>query len=162
MSDINFTWSDGGLQKCLESLKGKEIRRIEKKAMRKGAAQISRQAKGNFKKSLPAATQSSPKYNDKLIDAIKSTVFEENNEMYFKVHVMGTGKKGSGTFRARFFEKGTKDRNSDGHNRGKIEPLNFFSNAVSQTSNKAYQAINQTFTQGVEELINKKYKEDKI
>lgn len=92
---------------------------------------IKNQAKSNLRKSVSGASASNPKYNDRLIDAIRSTVFEENNEMYFKVHVMGTSKKGSGTFRARFFEKGTKERNSDGHNRGSIQPTHFFTDAVS-------------------------------
>lgn len=38
MAEIDMTYSDGGLMKCLEALKGKDFRRIEKKAMRKGAA----------------------------------------------------------------------------------------------------------------------------
>lgn len=31
-------------------------------------------------------------------------------ELKLTVHTMGSNKKGSGTFRARFFEKGTNDR----------------------------------------------------
>lgn len=162
MAEINMTYSDGGLMKCLETLKGKDFRRIEKKAMRKGAAQIKRQAVSNFKKELPAATQPSEKYSDRLIDAIRSTIYEEGNEIYFKVHTMGTRKKDSGTFRARFFEKGTKERNSDGHRRGQINATNFFSNAVTSASSKAYNAINQTFTNEVQKLLDKKYEETKI
>ena len=109
MSDATFTYSDGGLTKTLQELQGKDFRRMEKKAMRRGASVIKRQTVSNFKKELPAASQSSEKYSDRLIDAVRSTVFEENNEIYFKVHVMGTRKKDSGTFRARFFEKGTKE-----------------------------------------------------
>jgi hypothetical protein len=97
-----------------------------------------------------------------LIDAIRSTVFEDGNEVFFKVHVMGTRKKDSGTFRARFFEKGTKERDGDGHYRGSIKATNFFSNAVSQTSSKAYNAINQTFTNEVQKIIDTKHKEEKI
>ena len=120
MSDVSFTYSDGGLTKTLESLQGKDFRRIEKKSMRRGAAVIKRQTVSNFKKELPASTQSSEKYSDRLIDAVRSTVYEENNEVYFSVHVMGSRKKDSGTFRARFFERGTKERNKDNHNRGQI------------------------------------------
>lgn len=162
MSDINMTYSDGGLSELLKDLKGKEFRRIEKKAMRRGASVIKRQTISNFKKELPAATQPSEKYSDRLIDAIRSTVYEEGNEVFFKVHVMGSRKKDSGTFRARFFEKGTKERDGDGHYRGSIKPMNFFSNAVSQTSSKAYNAINQTFTNEVQKIIDTKHKEEKI
>lgn len=162
MSDINMTYSDGGLSELLKDLKGKEFRRIEKKAMRRGASVIKRQTISNFKKELPAATQPSEKYSDRLIDAIRSTVYEEGNEVFFKIHVMGSRKKDSGTFRARFFEKGTKERDSDGHYRGSIKATNFFSNAVSQTSSKAYNAINQTFTNEVQKIIDTKHKEEKI
>ena len=162
MSDINMTYSDGGLSELLKDLKGKEFRRIEKKAMRRGASVIKRQTISNFKKELPAATQPSEKYSDRLIDAIRSTVYEEGNEVFFKIHVMGSRKKDSGTFRARFFEKGTKERDSDSHYRGSIKPMNFFSNAVSQTSSKAYNAINQTFTNEVQKIIDTKHKEEKI
>lgn len=162
MSDATFTYSDGGLTKTLQELQGKDFRRMEKKAMRRGASVIKRQTVSNFKKELPAASQSSEKYSDRLIDAVRSTVFEENNEIYFKVHVMGTRKKDSGTFRARFFEKGTKERNGDGHNRGSIKAMNFFSNAVSSTSSKAYNAINQTFTKELQKIIDKKKEEVKI
>ena len=157
-----MTYSDGGLMKCLEALSGKEIRRIEKKAMRKGAAAIKRQAVSNLKKDVPGSSRSSGKYSDKLTDAIRSTVYEEGNEIMFKTHIMGTRGKNSGTFRTRFFEKGTRERNSDGHNRGSIKATNFFSEAVSQSSQKAYNAINQTFTDEVQKLIDKKYSEEKI
>lgn len=157
-----MTYSDGGLSELLKDLKGKEFRRIEKKAMRRGASVIKRQTISNFKKELPAATQPSEKYSDRLIDAIRSTVYEEGNEVFFKIHVMGSRKKDSGTFRARFFEKGTKERDSDGHYRGSIKATNFFSNAVSQTSSKAYNAINQTFTNEVQKIIDTKHKEEKI
>lgn len=162
MSDINMTYSDGGLSELLKDLKGKEFRRVEKKAMRRGASVIKRQTISNFKKELPAATQPSEKYSDRLIDAIRSTVFEEGNEVFFKVHILGSRKKDSGTFRARFFEKGTKERDGDGHYRGSIKATNFFGDAVSQTSSKAYNAINQTFTNEVQKIIDTKHKEEKI
>ena len=162
MSDINMTYSDGGLSELLKDLKGKEFRRVEKKAMRRGASVIKRQTISNFKKELPAATQPSEKYSDRLIDAIRSTVFEEGNEVFFKVHILGSRKKDSGTFRARFFEKGTKEREGDGHYRGSIKATNFFNDAVSQTSSKTYNAINQTFTNEVQKIIDTKHKEEKI
>jgi len=78
------------------------------------------------------------------------------------VHILGSRKKDSGTFRARFFEKGTKERDGDGHYRGSIKATNFFGDAVSQTSSKAYNAINQTFTNEVQKIIDTKHKEEKI
>lgn len=162
MADINFSWSDGGLKNMIEDLQAKEIRRIERKSLGKAAGVIKRAVKNTFKKELPAATQSSEKYNDRLIDAIRSTVYEENNEMMMKVHGMGSGKTGSGTFRARFFAVGTRERNSDGHNRGSIKATNFFNNGVSASSGKALSTINTTFSQELQKVLEKKYNDDKI
>lgn len=162
MNDINFSWSDGGLYDMIKKLKTKEIRRIERKSLSKAAGVLKRAVKQRLKQEVPAATQSSEKYNDKLIDAIKSTIFEENTEMMFKLHTMGSRKSGSGTFRTRFFAVGTKERNSDGHNRGHIEATHFFSEGVSSSSSKAVNAINTTYTNELDKVLEQKYKEQKI
>jgi len=65
-----------------------------------------------FKQRLPAATKRSQNFSDRLIDAIRSSKIKNEGlgELSLKVHTMGNRKKGSGTFRARFFESGTQDR----------------------------------------------------
>ena len=132
-----MTYSDGGLKNMLNELKTKEIRRIERKSLSRTAGLLKRSVKQTFKKELPAATQTSEKYSDRLIDAIRSTVYEEQNEMMVKVHTMGSRKKDSGTFRSRFFAVGTRERNSDGHYRGSIKATNFFSKGIDAASGKA-------------------------
>lgn len=162
MSDVSFTYSDGGVLNMINELKTKEIRRIERKSLSKTASVLKRSVKQTFKKELPAATQTSEKYSDKLIDAIRSTVYEEQNEMMVKVHAMGSRKKDSGTFRARFWAVGTRERNSDGHYRGSIKATNFFSKGIDAASSKAVQTLNKTYTSELQKVIDKKYTEEKI
>lgn len=162
MSDVSFTYSDGGVFNMLNELKTKEIRRIERKSLSRTAGLLKRSVKQTFKKELPAATQTSEKYSDKLIDAIRSTVYEEQNEMMVKVHAMGSRKKDSGTFRARFWAVGTKERDGDGHYRGSIKATNFFSKGIDAASSKAVQTLNKTYTSELQKVIDKKYTEQKI
>ena len=162
MSDATFTYSDGGLTNMIKDLTTKEIRRVERKSLSKTAGILKRSVKQQFKKELPAATHQSEKYSDRLIDAIRSTVYEEQNEMMVKIHSMGVRAKDSGTFRARFWAVGTKERNSDGHNRGSIKATNFFTKGVDSVSSKAVQTLNKTFTNELGKVFEKKYTEQKI
>ena len=162
MSEVSFTYSDGGVLNMINELKAKEFRRIERKSLSKTASVLKRSVKQQFKKDLPAATQSSEKYSDRLIDAIRSTVYEEQNEMMVKVHTMGSRKKDSGTFRSRFFAVGTKERDGDGHYRGSIKATNFFSKGIDSASGKAVQTMNKTFTNELQKVIDKKYTEQKV
>ena len=162
MSEVSFTYSDGGVLNMINELKTKEIRRIERKSLSRTAGLLKRSVKQTFKKELPAATQTSEKYSDRLIDAIRSTVYEEQNEMMVKVHTMGSRNKDSGTFRSRFFAVGTRERNSDGHYRGSIKATNFFSKGIDAASGKAVQTLNKTYTTELQKVIDKKYTEDKI
>ena len=162
MSDVNFTYSDGGVLNMINELKTREIRRIERKSLSKAASVLKRSVKQQFKKDLPAAAQSSEKYSDKLIDAIRSTVYEEQNEMMVKIHTMGSRAKDSGTWRARFWAVGTRERNSDGRNRGHIEKTDFFNKGVQSSSGKALNTLNTTFSNEMEKVLQKKYNEQKI
>ena len=162
MSDVSFTYSDGGVLNMINELKAKEFRRIERKSLSKTASVLKRSVKQQFKKDLPAAAQSSEKYSDKLIDAIRSTVYEEQNEMMVKIHTMGSRKKDSGTFRSRFWAVGTKERDGDGHYRGSIKATNFFSKGIDSASGKAVQTLNKTYTTELQKVIDKKYTEQKV
>lgn len=162
MSDATFTYSDGGLTNMIKDLATKEIRRVERKSLSKTAGVLKRSVKQQFKKELPAATHQSEKYSDRLIDAIRSTVYEEQNEMMVKIHTMGVRAKDSGTWRARFWAVGTRERNSDGRNRGHIEKTDFFNKGVQSSSGKALNTLNTTFSNELEKVLQKKYNEQKI
>lgn len=119
---------------------------VKRRALSKAGNAIKRDAKKAFKSKLPKASHKGGKFSDRLIDAIRSSKIKNQGtgELHLKVHTMGTRKSGSGTFRARFFEGGTRNRTqkpyvdslgrkyTHGRNIGRIKPLYFFNDAVSR------------------------------
>lgn len=99
MSKASFKIVDNGHQMSLNELL-KSSSRAENAALRAGANVM----KKNVRKALVATKldiYSTGKYKDRLIDALRVTK-PKNGEI--KVHILGTRKSGSGTFRLRFFE----------------------------------------------------------
>lgn len=138
---------------------------LYKRALGRVAKQYKSDVRNYFKSALPAASRNSQSgYSDKLIDAVRvSRIKAEGNEVSTKVHVMGVRSSGSGTFRARFFEGGTRERltkkdytdslgrhYSAGKPLGRIKALNYFQRAQSALSNLAI-----SLDRILEELINK-------
>jgi len=119
---------------------------VKRRALSKAGNAIKRDARKTFKSRLPKASHKGDKFSDRLIDAIRTSKIknEGTGELHLKVHTMGSRKSSSGTFRARFFEGGTKDRRqkpyvdslgrkyTHSRNIGRIKPLYFFSDAVSR------------------------------
>lgn len=127
------------LEQKLKEIAPKEIDKAIRKGMRKGLQTHRKQVIQNLKSSLPKAIKRNPKYNDRLVDAVKIRAKNdrdaETGVIYGVIHTMGTRKKGSGTFRTRFFEGGTKERYQKTYNGrplkkkrylGKLEPKYFF------------------------------------
>lgn len=134
----------------------KEMNKATKTALRKGAQVLANATKRKLRSSLRAATHRSTKYNDRLIDAIRYSVDRKGDEA--KVHIMGTNKKGSGTFRLRFFEKGTKVRKhkKNGKNIGRISALNFFSSARSSSQGKVNEAVTKQLIATIKKINEKR------
>lgn len=113
-----------------------------------------------LKSKLPAASESSTKYNDRMIDAVRLSILKNkgNNvgqEEAF-VHILGTRSSGSGTYRLRFFEGGTKDRTIKtgkfaGKEVGHIAALNFFDTAIKSS----YEKMKTTMDQRISSIIDK-------
>lgn len=126
-------------------------KRYFQSALYRGADVLKKQAKANFSSSLPAATHQNPRYMDTLLDAIRNTHSEGD---FVVVHTLGTPQSGSGTYRARFFEKGTIDRYQKTYAGiplkkkrflGRISPpLRFFSSAVTSTQSQVLAAMQQS------------------
>ena len=112
MNNVDFNVDTTEMQKMNRWFSQKDWWRIKKKALNKAAGTIKKTVKQKFRTLLPMATVKNPLYNDKLIDAIRSSKVKDKGigELIVKVHTLGTRKKGSGTFRARFFEGGTQER----------------------------------------------------
>lgn len=94
-----------------------------------------------------------PKYDDTLQDGVRVTRVKDGNKI--GVHILGSRRGGSGTFRLRFFEKGTKDRYQKTKNGtryiGRIPAYGFFESAV----NSSMSEIQSTLYETLEKQIRK-------
>lgn len=138
----------------------KVMSRAESSALRAGASVIRRTARQNAKSTGVKVMARSEKYTDRLIDAIRASKVKDGSIV---VHTMGTQAKGSGTFRMRFFEGGTKERwqkKVNGrallHPRklGKIDPHPFFNPAVQSSSKEVFQAMDEKLRATIERAWN--------
>lgn len=170
-TSIEFRSDTTEMQKMVKFFTEKDWKTVKKRTLSKAAAKLKRDAKKSFKLKLPFAADKNPKYNDKMIDAVRSSKVEDKGlaELKVKVHVLGTRKKGSGTFRARFFEGGTQERTMspyvdslgrkyvNSRSTGRIHPpLYFFKDTISNL-NPTQQQIHQDLEEQINKLNNKKY-----
>lgn len=147
-----------GAKEMFESLSTRKIIGMQKKVLRKAANEVKKEAKSRLRQAMPNASKNNPKYNDTLLDAVKVSVWEDNNGAYSKVHTMGSRKKSSGTFRTRFFEGGTVVRKTGkGQSRGSLKALYFFGGATSATKQKVDSTIDIELSKVIQNIANKKY-----
>lgn len=138
----------------------KVMSRAEKSALNRGAAVLKKNIKQELQGTDIDLNKPNDKYNDKLIDAIRSSKVKDGSVV---VHIMGTRKSGSGTFRLRFFEGGTKERFAKTYN-GKplkkkralkrIEAHNFFSNALSTSESEIMDEMDKRLKKYIEKAWN--------
>lgn len=139
MSKSTFEIDAESLLAVLDRLSGVALENFNTQAVQSVAYQLKENTKEKFLRKLPAADGSKrtkeSKYSDVLLDAVRQASTRQSASLSDTtvgrtfVHVLGTRDSGSGTFRARFFEGGTK---RDGKQR--IQPLNFFGETLSAFS----------------------------
>ena len=170
-ANVDFRVDTSSMQRMNRWFSDKEWFNVKKRALNKAGGIVKKEVKKQFKTELPAATLKNPNYIDRLIDAVRSSKVKEKGlgELILKVHVMGTRKKGSRTYQARFFEGGTKERfikpgytdklgrkytkkRSIGH----IEPLWFFRDSMSSI-NSASINMNNYLEQEINKINQKKF-----
>lgn len=170
MNNVQFTYDTSEFERQNRWFSSRDWTNIQKRTLRKAANDLKKKTKSKFKSLLPMASVKNPKYNDKLLDAVRISKIKETGlaELSIKLHVMGTKKKGSGTFRSRFFEKGTKEREISPYvdklgrhynktwKTGRIKPLYFFRDSVSNLSpTSSY--INTILEQEINKINQKKF-----
>lgn len=129
---------------------------IEKRAMRRGMNMVKSEGRKRFKRTLPKAANRNVKYSDRMIDAITGKVkVQDNITTYFEVHNAGSRKKTSGTYRARFFERGTKIR-IKGHYRGRIQDKYSYMRGLDSVLPKAMNKVMDQLDREIEKMIIKK------
>jgi len=121
-----------------------EVDKALKKSIRTVAKELQEQTISNARAGIKTYNNhafTGDNYEDEnILDAVRITKMQQRydeDEIYQKVHVMGTGRKNSKTFRFRFLEKGTKersytDKNGNEHRLGRIVGRRFFKNAKQQ------------------------------
>ena len=158
MDNISFKIS-GSLLGPLEQMK-EELPRAEKRALYRAAYFLRDRIRQSLESSLPKASQHNPKYNDTMLDAVG---FTRPDGASININAMGNRKKGSGTYRTRFFENDTKDRYQKSYRGvklkkkrflGHITGTHFFSNAVSQNESQAINLMRDVITQYVQECYD--------
>lgn len=118
----------------------KEMKGVVKKAIGKAEKELKTQTVTNLISSINERGRSRFMYDDSIEDAVRASKVKGDygEELEGKVHIMGTRDKGSGTYRARFLEKGTKIRAAKTwkgkplqkqRNLGSIKPKWFFRSA---------------------------------
>ena len=139
----------------------KEMPNIEKRALYKAAYFLRDKIQQSLISAVPKATQKNPKYTDTLVDAVG---FSRVDGASTTINAMGTRKTGSGTYRTRFFEEGTRERFHKKRNGirlkkkksvGRIKPTHFFSSAVNANKQAAIDIMRNTITEYVQESFNK-------
>lgn len=164
MSDIVTDW------KNISDELRKEVLKARKRGMNKAMTKI----KNETRKLIKFKHSSDSKYSDSLKDAARVSKYRDSSlvgEAIAGVHVMGIRKKGSGTFRTRFFEMGTDERHIpthkrknrknggystvQGHSTGAIKPARgFFKSAVNSHINEAPNIIEQELQKAIDKCNN--------
>lgn len=150
MADIKFDVVNDDITPFVRKLSSKDWFNIEKRALRKGLNKLKTEAKKKFRSSLPNVRKQNPKYSDKMTDAIMSKVYEKGKDVKGEVHNAGTRKKSSGTYRARFYEKGSTRKK-----RGTIPGFNYMKNTESKMD-EAMSKVSSQLDIEFEKMIRKK------
>ena len=138
----------------------KTMSRAESSALRRAANVMKKNIRDKAKGTGVAMMKRSEKYSDRLIDAIRSSKVRDGG---ITVHIMGTRKSGSGTFRTRFFEGGTQIRYQTSRNGkplakkksiGRIKETPFFSRAISGSDQRILSVMDEQLTKYIEKAWN--------
>lgn len=146
-----------------KELTAKEMDMAVKKAITKAAREIREKTVQNAESGIKTYNNhpDGPYNGDTILDAPRVSRIEDRydeDSLSIKVHVMGTRKSDSQTYRFRFLEKGTKDRYQLTY-RGKelkkprylgsIKPRHYFRKANEETN------VESIYVKEIDEAINK-------
>lgn len=138
----------------------KEMKRAITTGVRKGLLVIRNQARRNLRSLFPTANRRNPKYNDTLVEGIRSTrVKEKNGEFVGYVMATSNRKSGSGSYRLVFLEGGTVDRKTrKGYNRGRLQAAFFFTSAVASKAEEYNRTLVKEINNTIEKINQKNLK----
>lgn len=138
----------------------KTMSRAENSALRKGASVIKKNVKSALRSTGLKVNNSNPRYNDRLIDAVRSSKPQDGA---IKIHIMGTNSTGSGTYRLRFFES-SKVRYQKTYNGKPLKKLRklgdlskfngFFERGVNTSQSELTSSMDAQLTKYIEKAWN--------
>ena len=131
----------------------RELNKVARFAYTKGAQIIKKQTLSNLRSTLPAAFNRNSHFGDRMSEGVRISISKPKDPISAKVHIMGSRKQSSGTYRLRFFEDyPTESYGKDGHYYGKLPSLNFFRDAVSSKQSQSLSTIQSTLAQLIEKI----------
>ena len=119
----NVSINDSAVQNLFQALNTENRNQIILTALRAGGNKLAQNTRASLKSKLGAGASTPNRWNGKPMESgVRCKADKDYNEV--TVSIMGD-------FRLKFFEKGTKVRQTrkTGANRGSIKALNFFSSA---------------------------------
>lgn len=149
----------GTLKASFEKVK-EEMPRVEARALYKAAYFLRDAVRTSLTTKVPKATVRNPRYNDTLVDAVGFTRVDGAS---LTVNALGSGRPGSGAYRARFFENDTKERFHKTRNGiplkkkksvGHITGTHFFADAVNANKANIEQIISDTISEETQKIFN--------
>lgn len=160
-TDIAKVWEE------FSQMTAREMTRAIKKALNKAAVQLQSSTKEHLASSIKSDTGHNGKFNDKLTDGVRRGKAGGNydEELSVVVHIMGTNASGSGAYRLRMLEKGTKPRYVMTRNGEKLEkprytgslkPMWFFKSANQEIEPQLEQIYIEEISKAIEKLNNTK------
>ena len=159
MNDTGIKIVEDTLGRSIDEV-SKVMSKAESSALRKGANLIKKNVRSSVRSSDFDSTSRNPNYTDRLIDAVRSSKVKDGS---IKVHVLGTRSSGSGTYRLRFFEGGTKERiqtkvNGKSlrkpRNLKRIKAYHFFEIGVNESQTEILSTMDEQLTKIIEKAWN--------
>lgn len=156
-TDILESWNK------FSSMTYTQMDRAIKRALLKGAKAIKEQTISNARAGIKSYNnkKDDPYNGDSILDAPRITKLEDSydsDSLSLKVHVMGTRKSNSQTYRFRFLEKGTKVRQQKTNKgkaltkpryTGRISARRYFGNALNSVN------LDAIYQQEILDAVNK-------
>lgn len=144
MDGINFKV----IGKLLDHVDTEHLPKVERAAIAGAANQLVHNIREALTNQYNKVTEQNPKYNDRMIDAVR---FGYIIGAATTVHAYGTRDTGSGTYRTRFLA-GTKPRYQKKPKKylGKIATNNWFERGTEQGEDKAAAIMEEIFSKYIE------------
>lgn len=151
---------------AFEQLTAKEMKKALTQGLRKASTKVRTAIRKELRKSVNGSNKVNPKFNDTLEQGVRTTkVKEVDGNIITHVTISSNNKKGSGSYRLKFFDKGTNERYAKTwkgkplkkkRRLGRIKTYNFFQNGLNSSASDFNQTLETEINKAVDKINNKK------